>query len=227
MRAMTSPTAEVLGHRRRRFTGRDPGEAHRASTPLELLYDLTIVVAFGTAADELAHYVAEGHVAAGVAGFTFASFAVSWAWVNYSWFASAYDTDDWVFRLATMVQMAGVIILALGLPQMFVSIDHGTTLDSDVMVAGYVVMRVALVFLWWQVARQDPDRRPTARAYIAIVGGTQVGWIALAILNPPLGTGIAAFAILVALELTGPFVASAGRGRRGIRGTSRSAMACS
>jgi hypothetical protein len=37
-------------HRRRRFTGRDPDERHRASTPLELLHDLTIVAAFATAA---------------------------------------------------------------------------------------------------------------------------------------------------------------------------------
>jgi low temperature requirement protein LtrA len=69
-------------------------------------------------------------VRAGVAGFAFATFAVSWAWLNYSWFASAYDTDDWVFRLATMVQMVGVIVLALGLPQVFASIDHGETLDN-------------------------------------------------------------------------------------------------
>jgi low temperature requirement protein LtrA len=27
------------------MSGRDPGEAHRASTPLELLFDLTFVVA--------------------------------------------------------------------------------------------------------------------------------------------------------------------------------------
>jgi low temperature requirement protein LtrA len=76
-------------HHRRRFSGRDPGERHRTSTPLELLYDLTIVVAFGTAADDLAHFIAEDHVWAGVGGFAFATFAVSWAWVNYSWFASA------------------------------------------------------------------------------------------------------------------------------------------
>ena len=88
----------------------------------------------------------------------FAAFAVIWAWLNYSWFASAYDTDDWVFRLATMVQMVGVIVLSLGLPQMFESIDHGDTLDNGVMVAGYVVMRVSLVFLWWQVSRHDPER---------------------------------------------------------------------
>src|SRR4051794_10251669 len=140
-------------HGRRRFTGRDPQERHRAATPLELLYDLTIVVAFGTAADELARYVADDRVGVEVLGFVFASFAVSWAWLNYSWFASAYDTDDWVFRVATMVQMAGVIVLALGIPQMFASLERGGAIDNHVMVAGYVVMRVALVSLWWRVSR--------------------------------------------------------------------------
>ena len=194
-------------HRRRRFSGRDPDEAHRASTPLELLYDLTIVVAFGTAADELAHFVAEDHVAAGVAGFVFASFAVSWAWLDYSWFASAYDTDDWVFRVATMVQMAGVIVLSLGLPQMFDSLDAAATLDNRVMVAGYVIMRVALLFLWWQVSRDDPERRGTARAYMVTVGAAQAGWVALGDRRADGRAALALFAVLIALELAGPFVA--------------------
>jgi Bacterial low temperature requirement A protein (LtrA) len=73
--------------------------------------------------------------------------------MNYSWFASAYDNDDWVFRVATMVQMVGVIILSLGIPEMFASIDRGGTLDVGVMVAGYVVMRASMIFLWWLVAR--------------------------------------------------------------------------
>jgi low temperature requirement protein LtrA len=204
---MTSLEAGDRAHRRRRFSGRDPGERHRTSTPLELLYDLTIVVAFGTAADGLAEYVAEDHIGAGVAGFAFAAFAVSWAWLNYSWFASAYDTDDWVFRLATMVQMVGVIVLSLGLPQMFASIDHGDTLDNDVMVAGYVVMRLALVFLWWQVARQDEARAPAARSYIATIGLAQVGWVVLAILDLPVATTFAALGALIALEMGGPFLA--------------------
>jgi low temperature requirement protein LtrA len=199
--------ASARAHHRRRFSGRDPDEPHRASTPLELLYDLTIVVAFGTAADELAHYVAEDHLWAGIGGFVFAAFAVSWAWINYSWFASAYDTDDWVFRLATMVQMVGVIVLSLGLPQMFASLDHGDTLDNGVMVAGYVVMRVALLFLWWQVSRHDAERAPVARRYLAIIGSTQAGWVVLAILSLPLGVTCALVAVLVAVELTGTFVA--------------------
>jgi hypothetical protein len=29
--------------------------------------------------------------------------------VNFSWFASVYDTDDWIYRLTTMLQMVGVI----------------------------------------------------------------------------------------------------------------------
>jgi low temperature requirement protein LtrA len=203
---MASPPND-RAHHRRRFTGRDPREGHRAATPLELLYDLTIVVAFGTAADELAHYIAEDHVGPGLAGFVFAAFAVSWAWVNYSWFASAYDTDDWVFRLATMVQMVGVIVLALGLPQMFASIDHGDTLDNGVMVAGYVVMRTALVFLWWQVSRHDPERSPAARKYMLTVGVAQVGWVALAVADLPIVETFVLFGALLGVELVGPFVA--------------------
>ncbi len=204
---MGSAEAAERAHHRRRFSGRDPTEGHRAATPLELLYDLTLVVAFGVAADELATHVAEGHVLAGIAGFAFAAFAASWAWINYSWFASAYDTDDWVFRLATMVQMVGVIVLALGLPQMFASVDHGDTLDNGVMVAGYVLMRVALVFLWWQVARHDSERRPAAHAYMGTIGVAQAGWVGLAIVDLPVGATFASFIPLFALELAGPFVA--------------------
>ena len=194
-------------HARRRFSGRDPEEPHRTSTPLELLYDLTIVVAFGTAADELAHYIAEDHVGAGVVGFAFAAFAVTWAWVNYSWFASAYDTDDWVFRLATMVQMIGVIVLALGLPQAFASIDHGEKVDNGVAVAGYVIMRVALLFLWWQVSRHDPERAPAARKYMITIGVAQIGWVALAVASLSIVATSAGFVVLLVLEMVGPFLA--------------------
>src|SRR5689334_4790350 len=204
---MSTTHAAPGTHKRRRFSGRDPEEAHRASTPLELLYDLTIVVAFGTASDQFAEYVSDGHTAVGVGGFAFATFAVSWAWLNYSWFASAYDTDDWVFRIATMIQMVGVIVLSLGLPQMFTSLDRGDTLDNGVMVAGYVIMRVALVSLWYQVSRHDPQRRPAARSYMTTIGIAQIGWIVLAILGLSIPVTLALLALLLALELVGPFIA--------------------
>ena len=61
-----------------------------------------------------------------------------------------------------MVQMVGVIILALGIPPMFASIGDGEHVDNRVMVAGYVVMRIALVGQWLRAARQDPARRRPA-----------------------------------------------------------------
>jgi low temperature requirement protein LtrA len=209
---MATGAAADRAHHRRHLVGRDPGEAHRAATPLELLFDLTFVVAFGIAADELAKYLAEGRVWSGIAGFAFATFAVAWAWINYSWFASAYDTDDWVFRLATMVQMVGVIVLALGLEPAFASIAGGDTLDNGVMVAGYVVMRVPMVFLWAQVARDDPERRAAASAYIWTISFAQVFWVVLAIVDLPIEATFAVALVLIAVEMSGPWIAERRRG---------------
>ena len=194
------------------MSGRDPHERHRAATPLELLYDLTFVVAFGQAADQFAHLLAEGHIAEGLAGFGFATFAICWAWINFSWFASAYDTDDWAFRVATMVQMVGVIILALGLPVMFHSIDEGRSIDNGVMVVGYVVMRVAMLFLWLRARRQDPARRRACTIYAATIGLTQVGWVALILAQLTTPVFAALGLLLVVAELAGPVLADRGEG---------------
>ena len=110
--------SETLHHHARLMRGRDPHELHRVATPLELLFDLTFVIAFGLAASQFAHAVAEGHYKIALMGFGLASFGISWAWINFSWFSSAYDTDDWIFRIVTMVQMIGVLILAIGLLSM-------------------------------------------------------------------------------------------------------------
>jgi low temperature requirement protein LtrA len=199
-------------HRRRPFSGRDPREEHRGATPLELLFDLTFVVGFGVASNELAHYLADGDIRTGLVGFALATFAVAWAWINYSWFASAYDTDDWVFRVATMVQMVGVLVLALGLEQAFASIAAGETLDNGVMVAGYVVMRVPMVFLWAQVARQDPARRRAAAVYIWTIAVAQVFWVVLAVTDPPIEATFVAVLALIGLEVSGPFIAERRKG---------------
>src|SRR5688572_7009412 len=151
-----SQDSQALHHHTRRMGGRDPHEAHRVATPLELLFDLTFVIAFGLAASQFAHAIADAHIKTALIGFGFSAFAICWAWINFSWFASAYDTDDWVFRLVTMVQMIGVVILAIGLPRLFASIERGDFLDNSVMVFGYVIMRLAMIFQWLRAAKQDP-----------------------------------------------------------------------
>jgi low temperature requirement protein LtrA len=208
---MTS-TEQSRAHRLRLMSGRDPYEQHRAATPLELLYDLTFVVAFGVAGEQFAHLLAEGHFAAGLAGFVSAVFAVCWCWINYSWFASACDTDDWAFLVATMVQMVGVIVLALGLPRVFHSIDEGTTIDNTATVAGYVVMRVPMIFLWLRAARQDQLRRRACQTYAVTIGVAQLGWVALLLAGTTVGVFLAWALMLMLIELVGPVIAERGKG---------------
>lgn len=189
------------------MSGRDPNEEHRVATPLELLFDLTFVIAFGIAASEFAHQLSENHVGAGVLAFSFATFAVCWAWINFSWFASAYDTDDWIYRLMTMLQMVGVIIMALGFPPMFTSIEHGEHVDTRVLAAGYVVMRIALVGQWLRAAKQDPERRSACLTYALWVTIAQAGWIAGTFVHTSIPMTFLMVAVLIGVETLGPVLA--------------------
>src|SRR3546814_8999651 len=96
----------------RPLRARDPEEKHRAATPLELLYDLVLVIAVGAAAAILHHAINENHAAAGLGAFLFMFWALWWPWVNFTWFASAYDHDDALYRCLVFVQMIGALVTA-------------------------------------------------------------------------------------------------------------------
>ncbi|MFJ2404309.1 low temperature requirement protein A [Streptomyces xanthochromogenes] len=197
----------TLGLSRRRLvpmTGRDPEEHGRTSSPLELLFDLTFVVAVGTAAFQFAEMVAEGHAGQAVVGFVLAMFAISIAWISFSWFASAFATEDWLYRVVTMLQMIGVVVFSLGLPAMFHSVKEGGHLELRAMVIGYVVMRIAMVLQWWRAARQSPSFRDVGLANIRWTLIVQAGWIVVAFVHMPISAVFAAFGVLGALELVLP-----------------------
>lgn len=191
----------------RRMEGRDPGEKHRVATPLELLFDLTFATSFALAAAQFAHAQAAAHYGSALFGFGFAALAICWAWVNFSWFASAYDTDDWAFRLATMVQMAGVLILAIGLPPMFESVQHAEHMNVSIMVLGYVVMRVAMVFQWLRAASQNPARRRACLTYAITIFLAQLGWVTLILLDKTPIEGAAIGMVLWLVEFAAPALA--------------------
>ncbi|MGH9212985.1 MAG: low temperature requirement protein A [Acidimicrobiales bacterium] len=149
---------------------RDPAESDRASTPLELFFDLTFVVAVAQASGSLHHGLVDGHAGDVLAAYPLAFFAVWWAWMNFTWFASAYDTDDAIYRVAVLVQMSGVLILAAGVPRAF---DHQ---NLAVMTAGYVVMRLAAVAQWLRAAAAHPEGRASALRYAGGVTVVQIGW---------------------------------------------------
>lgn len=178
------------------MAGRDPDEAHRSSTPLELFFDLVFVVAVARAAERLHHALLENHADTAILGYVLVFFALWWCWVNYTWFASAFDNDDLLFRLATFVVMTGALVMAAGIPGIF---DERV---FTVPVIGYVIMRVALVGLWLRVARDDPLRRPAARRFALGISVVQIGWI-VSILVPS-GWWPVAWAILAPADILVP-----------------------
>jgi low temperature requirement protein LtrA len=154
-----------------RMTARPIDEPHRVSSQLELLFDLTFVVAVAAVTEELAHTIAEGRGLDGVLPFLQVFFAIWWAWMNFTWFASSYDTDDVAYRILTMVQMAGVLVLAAGVPA---AADHS---DYRMLTAGYIIMRLGLGTQWVRASIEDPESRRTARRYAIGIGLLQIGWI--------------------------------------------------
>ena len=159
--------------RLRPMQARDVHQPHRVATSLELLFDLVTVIAVASAAAGLHHAIAGGHATDGVVRFTMAFFGIWWAWMNYTWFASAYDNDDVLFRLLTLAIMGGALAIASGIELFF------TSLDLTMVVTGYVIMRVGMVVLWLRAALGDPARRTTALTYAFGIALVQVYWAGL------------------------------------------------
>lgn len=183
----------------RSMVNRTAAEDHRPSSPLELFFDLCFVVAIAQAANGLHHTLDENHVGQGFLGFALVFFGIWWAWVNFTWFASSYDNDDPLYRLAVFVQVAGVLVLAAGTPRAFADRDFG------VVVLGYVIMRLALVSLWLRAARDDPARRTTDLRYAGGIVVLQLCWIGLLAL--PDGWTVPAFLVLAVAEMSVPVFA--------------------
>ena len=179
------------------MAARSPHEPHRASTPLELFFDLVFVVAIARAAAGLHHAVGAGHAGHGLIGFVMVFFAIWWAWMNFTWFASAYDCDDTPYRLATFVQITGALVLAAGVPAMF---EAGA--PNGTVVAGFVIMRLAMVTQWIRAGTVDPDRRQTAWRYALGITLVQGGWAGMLWL--PTAAILPVFILMAGLELAVP-----------------------
>ncbi|WP_432138480.1 low temperature requirement protein A [Streptomyces sp. bgisy154] len=184
----------------RRLTARGRDEAHRTATPLELFFDLCFVVAIAQAGVALVHAVAEGHAGEGILNYAMVFFAIWWAWMNFSWFASAYDNDDVLYRVVTLVQIAGVLVLAAGVSRAFD--EH----DFTLVLIGYAIMRVALITQWLRAASSaEGAERTMALRYAFGVLICQVGWFGLVVLPEPARPWV--FLVMAAAELAVPVYA--------------------
>ncbi|MFF0015964.1 low temperature requirement protein A [Streptomyces sp. NPDC005374] len=181
----------------RRLTARGRDEAHRVASPLELFFDLCFVVAIAQAGVALVHSVAEAHAGQGLLNYAMVFFSIWWAWMNFTWFASAYDNDDALYRVVTLLQIAGVLVLAAGVSRAFE--EH----EFLAVWLGYMLMRLALIVQWLRVARSSEGaERTTALRYTFGVLLCQVGWLGLLVL--PEGGRAWVFLVMAPLEMCVP-----------------------
>jgi low temperature requirement protein LtrA len=183
------------------MVGRNPGEPHRSATSLELFFDLCFVVAVAQASTSLRGALEAGDYAGGSLRFALVFFTIWWAWMNFTWLASAYDPDDVPYRLTVLVQITGSLVLAAGVGRAF---QEG---DLRVVTLGYVLLRTGLAALWLRAAWSDAGRRRTALRFATGVMVCQVGWIGL--LFVPDSARLTGIMVMIVAELSVPVWAQA------------------
>ncbi len=178
---------------------RDPDERGRAATPLELFFDLVFVVAVSVAAVELHHALTGAHIVDGLIAYCVVFFGIWWAWMNFTWFATSFETDDWLYRLLTFAQMGGVLVFAAGIEPAFDRADY------TVLVLSYVVMRIAMVAQWLRASRSKGQTRRAAHIYAIGIATVQALWLLKLGVSGPIAS--VALVVLIGAELAIPVLA--------------------
>ncbi len=150
---------------------RDGREAGRTATVLELFFDLVAVIAIASVTASFHHAISAGEGVQSIPNFLFVFTGIWWAWMNYTWFANGFDNDDGVFRVFTIVIMAGFLEFAAGVETFF------ETLDFTYSLIGWIIMRVGMMGLWLRAARHNPDYRGVAMRNFWGLAFAQSLWI--------------------------------------------------
>lgn len=172
----------------------------RPVSTLELFFDLVFV--FGIT--QVTAYLAENHTPMGfVEGLLL--LALLWsAWTGFTWTGSAADISSGHVRLVMFSVMAGLLVVAMGMPEWFHDAPDGFTgiLDGPVVVAlAYVSVRVGHLALFAIVGHGTPELLQAVARFSttvliaavlvvtgAVVGGTwQVVLVATAVVLDYLG----------------------------------------
>ena len=175
---------------------RETTEENRASSPLEAFFDLCFVVAVAQVSTGLHETLAEHRISAALIAYSTMFFAVWWAWMNFTWFANAHDADDIPYRLLTLTQVAGALVMATGVLAVF---EHN---DFTTVTIGYVIMRVAQVTQWVRVARAFESMHRRAMRYAVGISVVQVLWVLHIFTHGT--TGVCFGFVLVVLEIAVP-----------------------
>jgi low temperature requirement protein LtrA len=161
--------------------------------PLELFFDLVFVLGFTQctalmAADPTADGIGRGLLALAI---------LWWAWTGYAWLTSIIDPEEGAVRLAMFAATAGLIVVALCLPEAFG--DRALT-----FAIAYASVRGAHLALYLLASRGD---RALHHSVVTLAASTTIAVTLLVVASFLEGTAQAALWIVaVVLDFGGPAV---------------------
>lgn len=176
-------------------------DEERHPTWLELFFDLCFVAAIAALAAYLHHHPS----AEGIVWFAALFVPVWWAWMGYSWYASAFDNDDVLFRLSWLVAMVLVVALAA-------AIGPATEGRSDAFTVTYALLQTLLAVLFARAARHASAARRFAVRYALGDAAGAALWFASLAVDAPARYAVWAVAMAV-LMATPPFAVRAYAGK--------------
>jgi low temperature requirement protein LtrA len=169
----------------------------RASTWLELFFDLCFVVAVAALARGLHH----DPTLDGMLRFLGLFVPVWWSWMIFTWYATSFDNDDVPYRVTLFVAMLSILGLAASVGR--IGVDPSAVVG---FVLAYSLMRLLVAGLFVRAGRNVPaDLRPFVAFYAAgnIIGATI--WLSSLLVPAPFRYVL--WAVGLAVELLGPILA--------------------
>jgi low temperature requirement protein LtrA len=176
-------------------------EEERHPSWLELFFDLCFVAAVAALAAGLHHHPS----GSGLLVFAGLFVPVWWAWMGYTWYASAFDNDDTVFRVAWLVAMLLVIALASRVPA--AAEGHGAG-----FALAYGALQALLALLFLRARRRQTAARAFATRYAAGDAAGAAVWLLSALAPAPLQYVLWAVGMVV-LMATPPLAVAAYHGK--------------
>src|SRR5918996_319648 len=181
-------TQEASGARR---LGAVMREGERVK-PLELFFDLVFVLAITQCTALMVDHPTWEGLAQGMLVLAL----MWWSWVGYAWLTSVVDPEEGAVRMAIFAAMAGLLIVALSVPEAFAGRAVEFALAYGVVRAGHIALFVL-------ASREDAALR---HSVWTLAGSTGVG-IALLVGGSFLeggGQG-ALWTLALALDMAGPY----------------------
>jgi len=143
------------------------GETATATT-LELFFDLVFVFAL----TQVTALLAADLTAVGLLRGVLLIAVVWWCWVGYSWLSNVVKADEGWARIAMLVAMAAMFLVALAIPEAFTDLPGGLS-GPHVFALAYLALRAVHLVLFWMISDADTAlRHQVARFAPTMIGGT-------------------------------------------------------